>query len=305
MTDPQQHIPQANPETGSDQLLGFTIPARDCRGRVLRLGPVLDQILGAHSYPPRIQQVLAEALVLTTLMGGLLKDQDDQLTIQAQGQGGVISLLVCDYRNGELRGYLQHDPAEFDTLGAHPTLADLFGEGYMAITFDIAASDQRYQGVVALEGASLTAVVEGYFAQSEQVPTLIRTAVKTGAAGNIAGGMLVQHLPDGEDGRERLHVRFDEPHWQHISVLGATLKSAEIVEQGLSLEQLVWRLYHEEPEIRVAPGAQISRGCRCSLAHFEEVLSRFPKAERRDMADENGVIMVDCEFCSRQFPVQD
>ena len=296
---------QPMPETGLDQILGFTIPDRDCRGRVVRLGPVLDQILAAHSYPPRIKQVLAEALVLATLMGGLLKDRDDQLTIQAQGQGGVISLLVCDYRDGELRGYLQHDPAEFDTLGANPTLADMFGEGYMAITFDIAASEQRYQGVVALQGLSLTEVIESYFAQSEQVPTLIRTAVKTGAGGNVAGGMLVQHLPDGEDGRERLHVRFDEPHWQHVSVLGASLKPSEIVEQALSLEQLVWRLYHEEPEIRVVPGARISRGCRCTLVHFEEVLSRFPKSERREMADENGVIMVDCEFCSRQFPVQD
>lgn len=301
MTEPQQ----TPPETGFDQLLGFTIPERDCRGRVVRLGPVLDQILAAHAYPPRIKQVLAEALVLAALMGGLLKEQDDQLSIQAQGKDGVISLLACDYRNGELRGYLQFDPAEFDTLGADPTLAELFGEGYLAITFDIAASEQRYQGVVALEGASLSEVIEGYFAQSEQVPTLIRTSVKTGASGNIAGGMLVQHLPDGEEGRERRHVRFDEPHWQHISVLGGSLKPSEIVEQALSLEQLVWRLYHEEAEIRVSPGPLLSRGCRCTLQHFEQVLSRFPKAERREMADENGVILVDCEFCSRQFPVQD
>ncbi len=293
------------PETGLDQLLGFTIPARDCRGRMVRLGPVLDEILAAHDYPPSVKHVLAEALVLAALMGGLLKDRDDQLTIQAQAREGVISLLVVDYRNGELRGYLDHDPAEFDRLGAHPDLGQMFGEGYLAITFDLAMTRQRYQGLVPLEGPSLTAAVEAYFAQSEQVPTLIRSAVRSGASGTVAGGMLVQHLPDGEEGRERLHVRFDEPEWEHVRTLGASIRPEEIIEQALSLEELVWRLYHEEHEIRVAQGERLTRGCRCTMAHFEEVLARFSREDRRDMADENGIILVDCAFCSKKFPVQD
>lgn len=293
------------PETGFDQILAFTIPERDCRGRMVRLGPVLDQVLRAHDYPSAVKHVLAEALVLAALMGGLLKEQDDQLTIQAVSEGGVISLLVCDYRNCELRGYLSHDPAEFDRLGAHPTLSELFGTGYLAITFDIPTSDQRYQGLVPLEGASLTEAVEAYFAQSEQVPTLIRTAVKSGASGSVAGGMLIQHLPVGEEGRERLHVRFDEPEWEHVSILGATIRPEEIFEQALSLEELVWRLYHKESEVRVVQGEKLSRGCRCSVTHFEEVLARFPKEERRDMVNEEGVILVDCAFCSRQFPILD
>lgn len=297
--------PTSQPETASDQLLAFTIAARNCRGRMVRLDHVLDEILAAHNYPPAIKLVLAEALVLVTLMGGLLKEKDDQLTIQAQASGGVISLLVCDYRNGEIRGYVEHDPAEFDTLGANPDLAELFGNGYLAITFDIAANGQRYQGIVPLEGASLTSAVEAYFAQSEQVPTLIRTAVRSGAAGNVAGGLLVQHLPEGEEGRERLHVRFDEPEWEHVSVLGASISAAELLEQDLSLEAILWRLYHEEEAIMVLPGARLVRGCRCTLTHFEEVLARFAKEDRREMANEEGIILVDCAFCSRQFRVQD
>ncbi len=292
-------------ETLFDRLLTFTIPARDCRGRVVRLGPVLDEILSAHDYPPALKLILGEALVLTALIGGLLKETDDQLTLQAQTEGGVISLLVCDYRNGELRGYLQHDPAEFDTLGASPTLADIFGEGFLAITFDMAASGQRYQGIVPLEGDSLTSAVEAYFAQSEQVATLIRTSVKTGASGNIAGGMLIQHLPDGEEGRERLHVRLDAPEWEHVSILADSLRADELIQRDLSLEELVWRLYHEEQEVRVDMGPAITRGCRCTVARFEEVLSRFSREDRRQMANDDGIIMVDCEFCSRQFPIQD
>jgi molecular chaperone Hsp33 len=295
----------AAPGVGSDRLVGFTIPGCHARGRVIRLGPVLDRILAAHDYPEPIQHLLAEALVLTALMGGLLKREGSQLTMQAQTKGGVVELLVCDYRDGELRGYVQHDPARLAELGEKPLLAELFGDGHLAITFDLAETNQRYQGVVPLEGGSLSAAVEVYFAQSEQVPTLIRTAVDVGGKPNLAGGLLVQHLADGEEGRERLHVRMDHPEWEHVAVLAHSVRFPELVDADLPLEGLVWRLFHEEPEVRVQATVPLSRGCRCSIVHFEEVLARFPKEDRRDMRDDNGIILVDCAFCSREFAIQD
>jgi len=295
----------ASSGVGADRLVSFTIPGRHARGRVARLGPVLDRILAAHDYPAPIQRLLAEALVLTALMGGLLKGEGSQLTMQAQTKGGVVELLVCDYRNGELRGYVQHDPLRLAALGDQPSLPELFGGGHLAITFDLAATDQRYQGVVPLEGGSLSAAVEVYFAQSEQVPTLIRTAVDTRGKPNVAGGLLVQHLADGEEGRERLHVRTDHSEWEHVAVLAHSVRREELVDAGLPLEGLVWRLFHEEPEVRVQATVPLTRGCRCSIVHFEEVLARFPKEDRRDMCDENGVILVDCAFCSREFAIQD
>jgi molecular chaperone Hsp33 len=289
----------------ADRLVSFTIPGCHARGRVVRLGPVLDRILAAHDYPQPIQQLLSEALVLTALMGGLLKREGSQLTLQAQTRGGVVELLVCDYRDGELRGYVQHDPERLAELGDEPSLSDLFGDGHLAITFDLPATDQRYQGVVPLDGGSLSAAVEAYFAQSEQVPTLIRTALDVGGRPNLTGGLLVQHLADGEEGRERLHVRMDHPEWEHVAVLAHSVRPGELVDAGLPLEGLVWRLFHEEPEVRVQATVPLSRGCRCSIVHFEEVLARFPKEDRRDMRDENGIILVDCAFCSREFAIQD
>ena len=291
--------------TSLDRLVGFTIPGRHARGRLVRLGPALDRILAAHEYPAPIQRLLAEALVLTGLMGGLLKGEGSQLTLQAQTKGGVVELLVCDYRDGELRGYVQHDAERLADLGDEPSLYELFGDGHLAITFDLAATDQRYQGVVPLEGSSLSAAVEVYFAQSEQVPTLIRTAVDAGGKRNVGGGLLVQHLADGEEGRERLHTRADHPEWEHVAVLAHSTKPDELVDVELPLEGLVWRLFHEEPEVRVQASVPLSRGCRCSTVHFEEVLARFPKEDRRDMRDENGIILVDCAFCSREFAIQD
>lgn len=300
MTDPAE---PESAETGFDQILQFTVPDRDARGRMVRLGPVLDTVLSAHSYPAPIRNLLAEALVLTALLGALLKDDQGQLTLQAQTQDGVVDLLVCDYRAGEVRGYVRHDRARLDELGPHPSLHALFGDGYLAITFDLAASDQRYQGIVPLEGDSLASACEAYFFQSEQVPTLIRVGVHTEGGHCVAGGLLVQHLPDGEEGRERLHARLDHPEWEHIAALAGSLRPEELTDPALSLEALVWRLFHDESEVRVLPGASLTRGCRCTSDYYRDILARFGADERAEMANDEGLIVVDCAFCSREFPI--
>lgn len=297
-----EHI--AADETGYDRVLAFTIPGRHARGRAVRLGPVLETILAAHAYPAPIKHLLAEALVLTALVGSLLKDGEGQLTMQAQTQGGVVDLLVCDYRGGELRGYVRHDADRLAALGANPSLFALFGQGgYLAITFDLAATGQRYQGIVPLEGASLAEAVESYFAQSEQVPTLIRVGVRSDGQGCVAGGLLAQHLPEGEEGRERLHVKMDHPEWEHVAALAGSTRHEELVDADLSLEALVWRLFHDEEEVRVEHLAPLSRGCRCSIEHYRSVLDKFPEEDRADMRNEAGLIVVDCAFCSRLFEI--
>jgi molecular chaperone Hsp33 len=287
-------------ETYADTLLGFTVPGRSARGRVVRLDNVLDEVLSAHAYPAPITHLLSEALVLAALMGGLLKGDTAQLTIQAQTQGGIVRLLVCDYRGGAVRGYVDFDEDRLGSLGANPSLAALFGDGYLAITFET-EGNQRYQGIVPLEGASLAEACQSYFSQSEQVPTLIRVASRAGASGRMAAGLLVQHLADGEEGRERLHVRLDHPDWEHVSALAGSISHDELLDPALSLEAIVWRLFHEEEEVRVQPGALLSRGCRCSVAHYSAIIARFSPEEQQDMRNEDGVIAVDCAFCSRTF----
>ncbi|WP_017666355.1 Hsp33 family molecular chaperone HslO [Porphyrobacter sp. AAP82] len=287
-------------ETFSDTLMGFTLPARNARGRAVRLEGVLEEVLSAHDYPAPITHLLSEALVLGALMGGLLKGESAQMTLQAQTQGGIVRLLVCDYRAGAVRGYADFDGERLAKLGANPGLAALFGEGYLAITFETQGR-QRYQGIVPLEGDSLAEACESYFSQSEQIPTLIRVASRASAGGRMAAGLLVQHLPDGEDGRERLHVRLDHPDWEHVAVLAGTISHDELLDRALSLEGIAWRLFHEEPEVRVQPGDVLSRGCRCSPAHYETIIARFPVDEQEAMRGPDGIIAVDCAFCSKTF----
>ncbi len=121
----------------------------------------------------------------------------------------------------------------------------------------------------------------------------------------VAAGLLVQHLADGEEGHERLHARMDHPEWEHVAVLAGSVRHEELIDPALSLEAIVWRLFHEEDEVRVQPGAAVSRGCRCSREHYAKVIAQFPPEERAEMRNDEGVIVVDCAFCSREFPIRD
>jgi molecular chaperone Hsp33 len=290
-------------ELTTDVALGVTIPSRDARGRLARLGPVVDSVLANHDYPPLIERLLAEALTLTALLGSLLKDSGGQLTLQAQTQGGIIDLMVCDFLAGALRGYVRFDKEKLADASRNPALRELFGDGYLAITFDQPPND-RYQGIVPLEGKDLGDAAQSYFAQSEQIPSLVRLSAEKRDGRWSAGGLLFQHLPEGEEGRDRLHTRLDHPDWPHVAVLAGSVKQEELTDPGLPLDGLAWRLFHEEDEVRTLPAIALSRGCRCDPEYVRSVIRRFPEEERVAMVDDNGLIQVDCAFCSTSFAIE-
>ena len=287
----------------SDVALGVTVPARHARGRAARIDRTLDAILANHNYPPVIEKLLAEALVLSALLGSMLKDPGGQMTLQAQTEAGIVDLLVCDYKGGELRGYVRHDPERLAEAGPHPNLFALFGKGYLAITFDQPATDERYQGIVPLEGEGLAQAAQSYFSQSEQIPSIVRLAVRNDESGWVAGGLMFQHLPEGEEGRDRIHTRLDHPEWPHVAVMVGSVKADELTDRALPLDDLLWRLLHEEPEIRALEPIALTKGCRCSPDYIASVIARFPEEEQAAMAGDDGLIRVDCAFCATSFPI--
>jgi len=291
-------------ELNSDAAIGVAIPSRNARGRIARLGRALDTILASHNYPPVIEKLLAEALTLTALLGSLLKEPQGQLTLQAQTEGGPIDLMVCDYLGGELRGYVRHDPEKLTGLPEEPSLPELFGKGYLAITFDQPVAKERYQGIVPLEGKNLGEAAQSYFAQSEQIPSLVRLSAEKRGDHWFAGGLLLQHLPEGEEGRERLHTRLDHPDWPHVAILGGSVKAEELTDPDLPLDDLIWRLFHDEDEVRTLAATSLSRGCRCDPVYVRSVIARFPEDERAAMVGDDGVIRVDCAFCSSSFEIE-
>lgn len=289
-----------------DQVLTFSLPDKSVRGRIARLGPVLGGILQAHDYPPVIRQLLAEALVITTLMGSLIQKSSGQLTIQVQSTSGVVELLVCDFLESRVRGYVQFRDDVVLQQDRLPDLARLFGDGRLVVTFDMASSNERYQGLVELRGSSLTQVVRQYFAQSEQIPTVLQTAIDLDGPEPTAAGMLLQYLPDGEEGRTRLDTLDTDHGWSCVAELAKTTADRDealLTEPGL--RSTLRRLFPDEDTVMVHETNMLEKGCRCSLEHYDSILSRFSKEDRREMQNEDGVILVDCAFCARQFAIQD
>jgi molecular chaperone Hsp33 len=187
--------------------------------------------------------------------------------------------------------------------GPSPSLFALFGKGYLAITFDQPLTEERYQGIVPLEGSSLAEAAQSFFSQSEQIPSIVRLAAAKSDGRWSAGGLLFQHLPEGEEGRERLHTRLDHPDWPHVAILAGSVREAELTDAALPLDDLVWRLFHEEEEVRTLAPLALARGCRCDPDYVRSVIARFPVEEREAMVGDDGLIRVDCAFCSVSFPI--
>lgn len=286
-----------------DRLIGFTLPGRGARGRLVRLDDSLGEILAAHAYPEPIARLLAETLALTALLGALFRPEDGQLTLQAKGDGGPVRLLVADFRaeagGAALRGYASQDLDRRFQPAA--TLDTLFGRGQLVITLDQTNSSERYQGIVALGGVLLQDAAQGYFEDSEQLPTLVRLAAAQDEDGRwTAGGLILQHMSRSEEGESRLHLEDDSENWQHAATLAGSVTEDELTDAALPLEELLWRLFNED-EVRVLPALALNRGCRCSPEHIRRVLEQFSEEDRAEMRNAEGVISVDCEFCSRQF----
>ena len=305
-----------------DTILPFEVTALDLRGRVVRLGPALDDILGRHGYPARISKLLGEAVVLTVLLASSLKF-DGRFILQTKTDGPV-RMIVVDYRSpGRVRACAQFDPqllGEMEEKSAGKPKMDLMGRGHLAMTIDQGPDMSRYQGLVALNGGSLEEAAHEYFLRSEQIPTKVRLAVAeellAGPGGPHhrwrAGGMLLQFLPkkaermrgpdldpgDAPEGTAAHVVPVDDA-WIEGQSLIATVEDIELIDPDLSSERLLYRLFHEHG-VRVFNSSRIEAKCSCSRDSVTDMLKSFPQDDRDDMIH-NGVIAVTCEFCNTQY----
>jgi molecular chaperone Hsp33 len=307
-----------------DTILPFEVAALDLRGRVIRLGAAIDDILSRHGYPAPISKLLGEAIVLTALLGSSLKFEG-RFILQTKTDGPV-HMIVVDYRSpGTMRACAQFDPEPFREMeekasGKADQMMDLLGRGHLAMTIDQGPDMSRYQGLVALTGGSLEEAAHEYFLRSEQIPTRVRLAVAeellAGEAGPRhrwrAGGMLLQFLPkkaermrgpdlDPGDAPEGMaaHVVPEDDAWVEGQSLIATVEDIELIDPDLSSERLLYRLFHEHG-VRVFNSLGVEAKCSCSRDSVTDMLKSFSKDDRDDMI-QDGVIAVTCEFCNTQY----
>jgi molecular chaperone Hsp33 len=291
-----------------DLILPFQADQADVFGRLVKLGPVLDTILSRHDYPEPVSRLLGEAVALTALLGAALKFEG-KFILQASTDGPV-DLLVADYQvPGQLRGYARFSADRVAELeDSDHDLSELLGQGHLAMTIDRGADTERYQGVVPLEGESLTEAADNYFRQSEQLPTFIRLAVakhyRGGQGGERgwtwrAGGLLVQKLTSEGGHGGASDTALAEEDWMRAKLLAETVEDHELLDPLLPADRLLYRLFHEE-QVRAYRAVALETYCSCSRDRVEELLKRFSSEDLKDMVVD-GEVWVTCEFCNSRY----
>jgi len=282
----------------ADQIQPFLLEVPALRGRLVRMGPLVDSILNRHDYPQPVAALLGELLALAGVLSSLLKF-DGIFTLQTKGDGPV-GMLVADMTTaGELRGYAEYDQARLAAAGgATASARALMGEGHMAFTVDQGVNTERYQGIVELKGETLAEILAHYFRQSEQLKTAVELAARRVEGGWRAGGLLLQQLPEEEAVALPLATD-EEDSWRRAVVLMASCTARELLDPALSAHDLLYRLFHDE-RVRVFEPRALSPGCRCSRGRIERILRSLPRDEVADMKVGGEVVMT-CQFCNIDF----
>ena len=279
----------------NDVIIPFQLEQSGLRGRIVRLGATLDEILSKHQYPAPVGRLLAEAGTLSCIMGSLLKE-DGLFSLQAKGDGPV-SLLVADYTaDGALRAYANFNP---DTLTNVPdTFSDLVGKGYLAFTIDRDLDDGRYQGIVEITKPGLCESAQDYFLQSEQIHTLIKFfSVPHGPSFRTAAICLQAMPPENMTNARDLDDL--PPGWDEAQALLETLTTAEALDPTLHPHDVLYRLFHEGG-VRVYEPIHVQHRCRCSLERAQRAIATLTDEEAAELA-ENHMLEVRCEFCNTSY----
>ena len=302
-----------------DVILPFQLDASDMRGRVARLDRSLDAILGQHDYPANVSEQVAEAVLLTAMIGQTMKLRW-RLSLQIRGDG-PLRLIATDYfapgaqgEPAQVRAYASYDA---ERLAEGPGFAQI-GKGMFAVIIDQGQGMQPYQGITPLAGGSLAACAETYFAQSEQLPTrfILGAAEQVEAGGNTwrGGGLMVQHMPPagshvtGEEGSGEggllaardLIGRDAEEDWNRVLTLMETTELTELVGPHVTPDRLLVRLFHEEAP-RVFEPQPVRFGCTCSPHKVVQTMSMYSSKDVGHMTTEEGTVTADCQFCGAHY----
>lgn len=300
----------ATGEPPGDSLQPFRLGRQRLRGQHVRLGATAHTILSQTDYPPDVATLLGELLALTVVLGGSLK-YDGIFTAQARGDGPVRTLVADLTSAGALRGYASFDRDALAALGAEPErepVPRLLGAGHLAFTVDQGSDTERYQGIVELEGGTLSACAHTYFRQSEQIATVIKLAAAPVAGAWRAGALMLQRVP-GEGGIDIDLQAHDagagldwaennpEEDWRRAVILMSSVSVAELLDPALGSERLLYRLFHAEG-VRLVRPRELRFACRCSRERVVNVLRSLPRGEIEALKVD-GRVIVTCQFCHR------
>jgi molecular chaperone Hsp33 len=296
-----------------DILQPFQIEGCAVRGRLARLGPLADEVLGKHAYPAPVSILLGQCMALTAVLAGALKF-DGIFTLQMAGDGPVRTLVTDMTSEGNLRAYAGFDEARVAEIAARPEalaapVPNLFGKGHLAFTVDQGINTDRYQAITALEGETVSEMAGHFFRQSEQIDASFHVAAeRRGLNGHGAwrsAALMIQRVPL-EGGRDRstptamgTSLEDSVEAWNRARILAASVTDDELTDPDLMPDRLLYRLFHEDG-VRVFAPQPLAAGCRCSRERVERTLRSLTR-EGLEEFKVDGEVIVTCEFCTSEY----
>jgi molecular chaperone Hsp33 len=285
----------------SDCLHRFDFEQLPIRGLLIHLDASWLALLEHRDYPPVIRDTLGEAVVASVLLAATIKF-DGQLTLQMKGDGPMHLLLAQCTAGLGVRALARYKQ---DALDMSSDLKQLAGEGNLTVTIESEDLKQRYQGIVPVNGTRIAQSLEGYFDQSEQLPTrLWLHANEQGVA-----GMLLQRLPtpkllddmpsdaDAGEAQRQQQAQLDDA-WLRVQLIADTLKPEEL--HDLTDRDILRRLFNED-DLRLYDSAPVFFKCRCSRERVSGMLQSLGAAEVQSVLAEQGKVEVHCDFCNRGY----
>ena len=279
----------------------FYLPGRPVRGRLVRLGPLADALLTRHQNHDTVTALMGQALALTAALATALKYQGS-FSLQAKGDGPVPMLLADCTESGALRGYARADADKLATLLAaepDPSAAALLGHGYLAFSVDQGPDRERHQGIVSIEGDSLADMALHYFQTSEQLQCTVRLACARTPRGWRAAALILERVAREGGLDPEMDLEAQAESWRTATALAATLKQAELLDDTLQPDRLLYNLFGTEG-VAADRNRALAYGCRCSRARLSGILETFPDDDLDHMAVGGDIVMT-CEFCNLDF----
>lgn len=282
----------------------FRLEKSNIRGRMVRLGSVLGDVMGKHDYPPPVTSLLSEAISLCLLLSAMLK-YEGIFSLQIKGDGPVRLLVADVTTRGEVRAYAGFDEAAVKKAAKRKQDIDnhyyhlLGNKGYIAFTVDQGNAENRYQGIVELKGSSIVDSVLHYFTQSEQIKTSFKLAVHPQDGHWRAGGIMIQQMPD-EGGTASVDAEVSLDDWTRAAMLLDTCTPGELLSPILSTADLLYRLFNEDG-VRVYSPTHVRFQCRCNSDKVVNILRTIPRGEVEEICRKDGHVSLKCEFCSHEY----
>lgn len=284
--------------TGKDGIMmaDHMIRATAAQGQIRAFGATTRDLVetarASHNTSPVATAALGRLLTAGVMMGSMMKNDRDLLTLKIQGDGPIGGITVTADAKGNVKGYVNNpmvalpcnDKGKLDVAGA-------LGIGVLSVIRDVGLKEP-YVGQTILVSGEIAEDLTYYYATSEQTPSSVALGVLMNKDNTVrqAGGFMIQLMPGvSEEVIGTLEER-----------IGGISSVTSLLDEGMGAAQILENLLSGmDPEITDRMDARFF--CGCTRQRVEKALVSIGKQELKDMIQEGRPIEMNCHFCNKRY----